>query len=194
MDPSSKCQCINFRLFDQGSSTNDLINQKMLLYSWIRPEHLELEIDHAQTEDALKRLRAIPESTTPTDKILCVMEGVEALYGSIGCTRGQDDMLPSLIYCLIKTGEANMYLEIQFMTLYKRESVGGCRAGCLHGLGIEVECSCLQRKQYDEKEVAYYLTSLQAAMDFIKKMEYYDLKISKAEFDQNIENSIQALR
>lgn len=192
MDSNSKCREIIFRLLDHKDSTNELINQKILLYRWIKPEHLELKVNQTQLEPASQTFKSISGYSTPTEKISCMMAGIEELHRVIGKNNGQEEILPSIIYCLIKSESTNIGSETQFMTLYRRRSLSMCYAGCSHR--FEINCNCIQKKVYDEKEVTYYLTSMQAAIDFIKRMEYYDLKICEIEFNQNIADAIGLMR
>lgn len=180
----------NFRLMDLCDSTNELVNQKILLYRWIDPRHLEIEVGHPQVEDAIECFRAIPRRATPTEKILCIMDGVEKIHQAAGRDVGQDGMLPLVIYCIIKSAVPDIYLEIQFVVLYRRKILEQCCPDCTHNLDVHMTCSCLRRRMYCEEEATYYLTSIQAAVDFIKRMEYYDLRISEAEFDNNIADAM----
>lgn len=156
--------------------------------------HLELRIEHEQFEGMLRSFKDIAALPTPTEKISCVMTGIEELYNIMGRDKGQDIMLPSIIYCLLKSATINIHSEVQFMIAYRRKGLGRCREGCDHGLGVRSECSCFKERMYDEKEAMYYLTSMQAAIDFIKKMEYYDLKIDKMEFDMKITSAMESMR
>lgn len=180
---------------DTNDPTNELVNKKILLYRWINPEHLELgDVKRNILEDISKVLRGLSFLQTPTEKISCVMDVMERLCNSVGRNKGQDKILPSIIYCIIKSSVPNIYLETRFMALYRRRNAERCKEKCNHELNIETECECLFIKTYDEREVSYYLTSVQAAVDFIRKMEFYDLKISEGEFYQNIMETIDLVR
>ena len=122
------------------------------------------------------------------------MEIAEKIHSVIGRDKGQDMMLPSIIYCIIKSSAPNIYLEIQFTGLYRRRTAEMCTQECTHGLGVSIGCECFMNKTYGEREAGYYLTSLQAALDFIRRMEFYDLKISKGEFHQNIMDTIELVK
>lgn len=184
----------NFSLLNTEDPTNELINKKILLYKWISPKHLELSMEGGELEKISEGFKDIFSSNTPTEKISRVMQIAERIYRVIGSDKGQDKMLPSIIYCIIKSSALDIYREIQFMGLYRRRASESCRDGCTHGLSIGVRCECFLDKTYKEKEVGYYLTSFQAALDFIRKMEFYDLNITKGEFHQNIMDTIELVK
>ncbi|KAH9411073.1 vacuolar sorting protein 9 [Ordospora pajunii] len=176
---------------DISDSTNQLVNRKLILYEWIRPEHLELDIHHENLEHLSQSLKAIPSLSTSTEKILHVMQTIERLYRIIGQHEDQGKMLSAIIYCIIKSSVTNIYLEAQFMAKYRRRIADPCTLECLHGIGINIHCDYPAPSMYSEKEITYYLTSFQAAIDFIRRMEYYDLKISESEFHANIMEAIK---
>jgi Rab5 GDP/GTP exchange factor len=177
-------------LLDTGDSVNMLVNQKMRLYRWIRPEHLEIEASEERLSECATSFLRISGPDTPTDKIDRFMRGVEELQGILGRSEGQDRMLPALIYCLIKSGTEDLYLHIRFMKTYQRRAYPPCCPGCTHGVGAEIKCSSGERR-YDEQEVAYYLTTALAAAEFIEKMEFYDLRVGEEEFNENIEEAMR---
>ncbi|KAG5859258.1 vacuolar sorting protein 9 domain-containing protein [Encephalitozoon hellem] len=183
------------QLMDIDDPANDLVNKKILLYRWIGPEHLEIEnVEKNVLENISEGFKGLSFLQTPTEKISCIMNIIEKLYESIGRNEGQDKILPSIVYCIIKSSVPNMYLEARFMVLYRRKHTEKCNGRCNHGLNIEVDCECLLNRIYDEREVSYYLTSVQAAVDFIRRMEFYDLKISEGEFYRNIMDAMELVR
>nr|AGE95887.1 hypothetical protein ECU07_1710 [Encephalitozoon cuniculi] len=145
-------------------------------------------------EDISIRFKNISILQTPTEKISHIMGTIEELCSAVGRNEGQDKILPSIIYCIIKSSVPNIYLEVQFMAIYRRRGVEKCKEGCTHGLNIDVDCECLPSKTYCEREIGYYLTSAQAAVDFIRRMEFYDLKISEGEFHRNMMDAIELVK
>ncbi|KAM0672243.1 hypothetical protein OCOL_000901 [Ordospora colligata] len=179
---------------DINDSTNQLINKKLILYKWIKPEHLELGINNESLEHLFPLFEAIASLSTPTEKIIHLMQIIEKLYGTIGQHENQGEMLSAIIYCIVKSSVPNIYLEVQFMVKYRRRIVDICMPECLHGIGISIHCNCPAPRMYGEKEITYYLTSFQAAIDFIRRMEYYDLKINESEFHRNIMEAIKLVK
>lgn len=195
MVSSSKWKRPNFSLLDAKDPTNELINKKILLYRWISPEHLELKnTERSVLEDISREFRGITSLQTPTEKITHMMGIMEKLCDVVGRTEGQDIILPSIIYCIIKSSLPNIYLEVRFMALYRRKSMEKCKERCNHGFSIDASCECFSSRPYDEKEVNYYLTSMQAAVEFIRKMEFYDLKISEGEFYENMMDAVKLVK
>ena len=179
---------------DINDSTNQLINKKLILYKWIKPEHLEIGINNEKLEHLFPLFKAITSLSTPTEKIMHLMQIIERLYGAIGQHEDQGEILSAIIYCIVKSSVPNIYLEVQFMIKYRRRIVDICMPECLHGIGINMHCNCPAPRIYGEKEITYYLTSFQAAIDFIRRMEYYDLKINESEFHRNIMEAIKLVK
>lgn len=163
--------------------TNVLANDKMNLYNWIAPKHLEIK--DLNISSVISTLKKVPQTELPSVKMYYLMDSIKKLYDKIGTNRGLDDLMPYLVYCFIKANVKDMYLHLNYITILRRRYAGVCDADCMHGFEVPVECTCLVSKDWGT-EADYYLTTSIAVVDYIAKLEFYNLKIDRGEFDKMV--------
>ncbi|ELA42443.1 uncharacterized protein VICG_00542 [Vittaforma corneae ATCC 50505] len=169
-------------------SMNSLTNKKVELYQWISPRHLEIK--ELNITKILKILRKMESTEVPSVKTFHLMTSIENLYRKVGKGVGLDDFFPYLVYCFIKANIQDLYAHIHYINLFKRKYDKDCNFECKHGFQIPVECICLISKDW-KNEDEYYLTTALAVVDYIAKLEYYNLKIEHKEFDKKISRSLE---
>jgi hypothetical protein len=151
---------------------------------------LESTVVNSKFSDSLEYIALINESKTPTEKIYLVLLVIEEIYNILGEDSGCDAIFPCLVYILVKSQTANLYLNLIFINAFKRERRGKCGEECNHLEGgegdIEKVCECVEWIGCSDKEIEYYCTLFEAAIFFIEKLEYSSLSVSKEEYDRNI--------
>ncbi|WUR03206.1 vacuolar protein sorting-associated protein 9A-like protein [Vairimorpha necatrix] len=80
----------------------------------------------------------------------------------------QDDLLNILVYTIIKSNIKDLRVLVKYMRDYRRR----------------IFINCGHRIKRNESE--YYIKILEIALEFIEKMEYKDLNISKEEYEELI--------
>lgn len=170
---------------------NALANEKMQLYQWICPRHLDAVGE--PTDEDIVRFRRLAHTSLPSAKMHRFMQAVKSLSRSIGASCGSDAFFPSLVYCLIKAQIPDLYLHVRFMQAYRRPFYRACAPGCTHGFSQSVRCDCLQRTDWRDEE-EYYLVAALAALEFIQQIEYYSLRVSLTEFNYEISNKIRKMK
>lgn len=175
-----------FRL--KTDSTNSLANKKMELYQWIAPRHLE--INEINITKIVKILRKVESTEVPSVKIFYLMSSIKNLYEKVGRDVGLDGFFPYLVYCFLKANIQDLYAHIHYINLFKRKYDKDCSSKCMHGFQIPVECRCLLSRDW-KNEDEYYLTTALAVVDYIAKLEFYNLKVDHKEFDSEISKSLQ---
>lgn len=171
----------NFKL--KTDSMNSLTNEKINLYQWIAPRHLE--INDIDITEILKTIRKIILTDVPSVKTYYLMSAIKILYEDVGKDLGLDAFFPYLVYCLIKANIKDIYAHIHYMAVFRRKYENKCSSECKHGFQIVVTCNCLISNDWNNEE-EYYLTTTKAVIDYIAKLEFYDLKIDHDEFDKEI--------
>lgn len=169
---------------------NSLVNKKMMLYQWIRPNHLEIqELDFRRAIESLKK---IGTTEVPSVKIHHLMRSITALYESVGTDVGHDGFFPYLVYCFIKSEIRDLYAHVFLMKICRRNFDQRCGFGCSHGFQTTVSCDCLFSENWGNED-GYYITTSLAAMDYIAKVEFYDLNVGMAEFDREISKRLKRM-
>lgn len=164
-------------------SMNCLTNNKIKLYQWIEPRHMEIQ--NFDISQITKNFAKIRNSNIPSVKIFYLMEGIELLYEKIGKNSGSDIFFPYLVFCLLKANIQDIYAQLHYMNTFKRKFNKSCDLHCNHGFKFCVTCDCIFSKDWGNEE-EYYLTTSLAAVDYISKLEYYNLKIDPSEFESEI--------
>ncbi|KAF9764022.1 Vacuolar protein sorting-associated protein 9a [Nosema granulosis] len=102
------------------------------------------------------------------------METVESIYKSIGKDSEHSRFFSVFVLVLVKSQRDDLDHLLFFMEKFRRSPLDSCGSKCLKG--------------HREDEVNYYLTVFKAGLEFIEKLEYYDLNISQEEFNQKIKH------
>lgn len=185
----------------ENADRNIFINNQLILYRWIEFKHLEIKFDKHILKDSLNNFNRLSLYKTPTEKINCYMTHIKFLYKEIGIEKGTEDILPILIYSIIKSNINNIYIEKIFMDYYKRKNFNHCQYECTHlnnnflkKIELTEICDCLNYCIYDYNETTYYLTLLDTAISFIERIEFKSLKITREEYDDYINQHVILLR
>ncbi|EPR80122.1 Vacuolar sorting protein 9 domain protein [Spraguea lophii 42_110] len=181
----------------EEKNTNNFINNKMIMFKWIEVTHLEIE-DNDYTE-IIKYFKNIENQFTPSMMIKTALQTIKMIYNINSNEIGQDQLLPILIYIIIKSQVKDIYLKIDFMKKYRRKKYLQCHDNCLHlnnNTNINnPNCECITLlDNTPEQELEFYLLTYQSALFFIETTEYNTLNISKEEFEGKIEFYINDLQ
>ncbi|KAJ2719409.1 hypothetical protein GGI07_005235 [Coemansia sp. Benny D115] len=155
-----------------------VLREKMGLFRWIRPHHLDLPEAAATPQStafldfARAELLKMNGFKAPRDKVICILNCCTVIYGLLRNMRGDgrddvgaDRFLPLLIYVVLTACPARLVSNIQYIMRFRSP----------------------ERMQ---SEAGYYVTNLQGAVSFIESMDASCLSISQEEFDRNIEMTI----
>jgi len=169
---------------------NGLINRKIFLYQWIRHNHLEIQdLDLAEVIEEFRKIRS---SEVPSVKKYHLMNSISMLYGKVGRDIGCDGFFPYLVYCLIKSEIKDVYAHVYLIKLFRRNYENNCKFGCSHGFNMAVGCDCLVSANWNDED-EYYITLTLSALEYIAKIEFYNLKIGSDEFDNEIVQSLKKI-
>lgn len=195
-------------LFYQGNENKNIfINNKIILYQWIEPKHLEIEIIEQKDElyaifeeinklnelDLIaKAFAQIKTQKIANNKIILILNIIRNLYNFLGINANHDTLLSLLIYIIIKSQTKDVLLHLNFVNRFKRKRFKPCLTNCHHSMPYEYLdiCSCYITSNAKDEEINYYLITLEAAIIFIERMEFKSLKINREEFDKNIKKYI----
>ncbi|EJW03451.1 hypothetical protein EDEG_02216 [Edhazardia aedis USNM 41457] len=144
------------------------------------------EVFQTRIDDIIVEFKKITTIKLPHSKIGLIMKIFELIYSTLNVTT-YDDAFSVFIYIVIKSQIENLYLNLKYIKNYRRRKIEECKlSDCLHFnhcQRLEI-CDCYI--SISENEYDYYLTSFEACMVFIERLEYKNLNISKEEFDQKV--------
>ncbi|WVQ71948.1 hypothetical protein IAR50_001490 [Cryptococcus sp. DSM 104548] len=166
----------------QPITTDDLerdavFQQRVRLFGWIREKHLDVPEGEAAVGFlgfAEQELLKINHYKAPRDKMICVLNCCKVIFGLIRNTYGPssgsaDAFIPILIFTLLRANPSNLISNIEYIQRFRRPSA-------LSG------------------EAAYYLSSLNGAVQFVETMDAGSLSgISQDEFEKKVEEAIGEL-
>lgn len=185
---------VMLRLFERFRARPDpqscLVNAKVSLYAWLRPEHLGIEAEIP--DSVVVAFQRIGSSGIPAAKTAHFMGGVGLLYGALGRGASPDAFFPALVYCLVRSQVRDLFYHIRVMRGSVRPAAAACASGCSHGFSVPVCCNCTFRRETSSED-EYYLVTAAAALEFIQKLEFYSLRVSAPEFNREISSRIEQM-
>lgn len=153
------------------------IERKIILYAdWLQPCHLDLPAGVKGEEEALRaavtQFCRVNEYVTPRDKLICLFNGcrhLQHLVEALTLDAGADELLPVLIFALLKSRIAQLHSNLQYISRFRDGRVlAGERGG-------------------------YLFTGLLAASTFIEGMEQQSLLVGEQEYAERMEEGMMRL-
>ncbi|KAJ9404233.1 hypothetical protein DTO045G8_8047 [Paecilomyces variotii] len=155
---------------------DEILAQKIRIYSWIREEHLDISpvgphgrrfLNLAQQE-----LLKIKGYRAPRDKVICILNCCKVIFGllrnSKSADTSADSFMPMLIYVVLQANPEHLVSNVQYILRFRnQEKLGG--------------------------EAGYYLSSLSGAIQFIETLDRTSLTVSDEEFERNVEAAVSAI-
>ncbi|OKL59964.1 hypothetical protein UA08_04610 [Talaromyces atroroseus] len=155
---------------------DEILAQKIRIYSWIRPEHLDIPslgnngrrfINLAQQE-----LGKIKNYRAPRDKVICILNCCKVIFGLLKHSKNPDtsadSFIPILIYVVLKANPEHLVSNVQYILRFRNQDKLGGEAG-------------------------YYLSSLSGTLQFIETLDRTSLTVSDEEFEKNVEAAVSAI-
>ncbi|KAJ9607739.1 hypothetical protein H2200_007817 [Cladophialophora chaetospira] len=152
---------------------DDVLAQKIRIYSWVKEEHLEIAPVGPNGQRFLKlaqqELLKIKGYRAPRDKVICVLNCCKVIFGLLKNAKSSDtsadSFVPLLIYVVLQANPENLVSNIQYVLRFRNQDKLGGEAG-------------------------YYLSSLSGAIQFIESLDRTTLTVSDEEFERNVENAV----
>lgn len=179
-------------MFDKCEGTrNQFINNKVTLYQWIMPEFLDAKISNEYIRDASVFCEMINSVHTPTEKLYCIIEISKLVYVYGGGNIGQEDFLPVFIFTFIHLQTRDLLFNLLYIQRYMPVTAARCHGECTHIGNIHTDlqesCECTIRVPLcSAKETLFYLTNFEAAVVFIERLEYGNLKVDQDTYNRQI--------
>lgn len=153
-----------------------VIAQKMRIYGWIKPEHLDIqpvigEKPQKFLQMAQKELLKINTYRAPRDKVICVLNTCKVLFGFLKNSKSDqsaDAFVPLLIYTVLRAAPEHLVSNVQYIWRFRNQDKLGGEAG-------------------------YYMSSLMGVVTFIEGLDRTSLTISDEEFEHNVEQAVSAI-
>lgn len=181
-----------YLMFDEWKAArNQFINNKVTLYQWIVPEFLDAKVSSAYIRDASVFCEMINHVHTPTEKLYCIVEISRLVYMHGGGNMGQEDFLPVFIFTFIHLQTRDLLFNLLYIQRYMPVPAARCSGECTH-IGntrgdLHESCECTIRVPCcSAKEALFYLTNFEAAVVFIERLEYGDLKVDQDTYNRQI--------
>ena len=155
---------------------DDILAQKIRIYSWIREEHLEIPSVGQSGQRFLKlaqqELLKIKGYRAPRDKVICVLNCCKVIFGLLKNAKSTDtsadSFVPLLIYVVLHANPEHLVSNIQYILRFRNQDKLGGEAG-------------------------YYLSSLSGAIQFIESLDRTTLKVDDDEFEHQVELAVSAI-
>ncbi|XWX00213.1 hypothetical protein V2A60_008233 [Cordyceps javanica] len=154
---------------------DDIVAQKINIYGWIKPEHLDIPAIEDSGRKFLKlaqqELLKIKSYRAPRDKIICVLNCCKVIFGLLKHNKSDssaDSFMPLLIYVVLQSNPEHLVSNVQYILRFRNQDRLGGEAG-------------------------YYLSSLMGAVQFVENMDRTSLTISDDEFEKSVEAAVSAI-
>ncbi|KAG9783440.1 hypothetical protein KCU88_g3040, partial [Aureobasidium melanogenum] len=155
---------------------DEILAQKIRIYSWVREQHLDLEPVGPNGERFLKlaqqELLKIKGYRAPRDKVICVLNCCKVIFGLLKNTKSSDTsadaFVPLLIYVVLQANPEHLVSNVQYILRFRNQDKLGGEAG-------------------------YYLSSLSGAIQFIENLDRTSLTVSDEEFERNVEIAVSQI-
>ncbi|KAI5798781.1 hypothetical protein FPQ18DRAFT_322813 [Pyronema domesticum] len=156
---------------------DEVLTQKVRIYSWIREEHLDIEdtvsgdAGRRFLDLAVKEMLKIGTYRAPRDKVICVLNCCKVIFGLLRHSKSDesaDKFVPLLIYVVLRANPEHLVSNVQYILRFRNPDK-------LTG------------------EAGYYLSSLMGAIQFIENLDRSSLTITAEEFERNVEAAVAAI-
>ncbi|KAK5266434.1 hypothetical protein LTR99_003409 [Exophiala xenobiotica] len=155
---------------------DEILAQKIRIYSWIREAHLDLEPIGPNGERFLRlaqqELLKIKGYRAPRDKVICILNCCKVIFGLLKNAKSSDtsadSFVPLLIYVVLQANPENLVSNVQYILRFRNQDKLGGEAG-------------------------YYLSSLSGAIQFIENLDRTTLTVSDEEFERNVELAVSEI-
>ena len=155
---------------------DDILSQKIRIYSWVREEHLDIAPVGPNGERFLRlaqqELLKIKSYRAPRDKVICVLNCCKVIFGLLKNAKisdtSADSFVPLLIYVVLQANPEHLVSNIQYILRFRNQDRLGGEAG-------------------------YYLSSLSGAIQFIEGLDRTSLTVSDEDFERNVEAAVSEI-
>ncbi|KAK5054498.1 hypothetical protein LTR84_001389 [Exophiala bonariae] len=155
---------------------DEILAQKIRIYSWVREEHLDLVSVGPNGERFLRlaqqELLKIKGYRAPRDKVICVLNCCKVIFGYLKNAKSSDtsadSFVPLLIFVVLQANPENLVSNIQYILRFRNQDKLGGEAG-------------------------YYLSSLSGAIQFIEGLDRTTLTVSDEDFERNVEQAVSEI-
>lgn len=148
-------------------------------FNWVLGFHLDVDLDQlvAQKrsnskekidymEHACEQLNKINDYRAPRDKIICILNSCKVIFSLLKVTNNEtnaDSFIPLLILVIMKAKAPNFISNIRYILRFRGS------------------------KWLNHGETSYYLSTIEAAVNFIQDIKQEDLTIEESHFNAHIE-------
>ena len=154
---------------------DDILAQKIRIYSWVKEEHLDIPPVGLNGERFLRlaqqELLKIKSYRAPRDKVICVLNSCKVIFGLLKNSKtdtSADSFVPLLIYVVLQANPEHLVSNIQYILRFRNQDKLGGEAG-------------------------YYLSSLSGAIQFIEGLDRTSLTVSDDDFEKNVELAVSEI-
>ncbi|THC87674.1 hypothetical protein EYZ11_012879 [Aspergillus tanneri] len=155
---------------------DDVLAQKMRIYSWVKEEHLDIPPVRSHGRRFLnlaqQEILKINGYRAPRDKVICILNCCKVIVGLLKNTKkadtSADAFVPLLIYVVLQARPEHLVSNIQYILRFRNQDKLSGEAG-------------------------YYLSSLSGAIQFIETLDRTSMTVSDEEFERNVEAAVSAI-
>ena len=153
-----------------------ILAQKIRIYGWVRPEHLDIpKVDESNerfSKLAQQEILKIGSYRAPRDKVICILNCCKVIFGLLknlkSADTSADTFIPMLIYVTLQANPEHLVSNVQYILRFRNpDKLGG--------------------------EAGYYVSSLMGAIQFIENLDRTSLTISDEDFEKQVELAVSAI-
>lgn len=153
---------------------DEKFSEKAEKYQWIEGKHLDVDFNEVCSntkpnfdfiEYASNEIRKVNDYKAPRDKIICILNCCKIIFSFLRAGKQEgnaDSFIPLLILVIIHANVRHLISNLHYIQNYRGDE------WLFHG------------------ETSYYLSSLEAAINFIADLDIDNLTISKEEYQQHM--------
>ncbi|KAK9767289.1 hypothetical protein K7432_003020 [Basidiobolus ranarum] len=171
---------------------DDILNQKIQLYRWIKEEHLDIPVNNHNESFlgfAQAELAKINSYKAPRDKLICILNcciHVEAETGA-------DKFLPILIFVVLRANPERLVSNVQYISRFRRPEKLHAESeyyltNLVRNIPSHVNCKSVQPLTLYNID-----PNKMGAISFIENMDYKQLSISEEDFNKNIDMAVEEI-
>lgn len=160
---------------EEDVERDQLIAEKIRIYSWIREEHLDIpslgEKGRKFLTLAQQEILKINSYRAPRDKVIQILNCCKVIFGFLKNNKtdqSADAFVPLLIYTVLKANPAHLASNVQYILRFRNQDKLGGEAG-------------------------YYISSLMGVISFVETLDRTNLTITNEEFEAHVEAAVSAI-
>ena len=172
-----------------NARTNLFINKQIVLFSWLQPQHLDVQ----KMDLPLEMILQIPKTSIPMNKFTIFKQAIDHIVGK-DTLKSVEDILPHVILLILNSKIMNIRVDLQIIEQFVFDiDLQPCGEKCIH-LKQNVAGILDDGFEFDLYQgTGFYKVLLESSVQFIRELGFDKLNIEEKEFNENLEVHVKLL-